>query len=76
MNWCGWVHRIIDSQQIRYHWSLRLADVFIVERAINRLNQAKLSWRISFTNADLSGITAALIEGLGVTVLATVSTYS
>lgn len=39
-------------------------------RAINRLNQAKLSWRISFTNADLSGITAALIEGLGVTVLA------
>lgn len=39
-------------------------------RAINRLNQAKLSWRISFTNADLSGITAAIQEGLGVTVLA------
>ncbi len=39
-------------------------------RAINGLNTAKLSWRISFTNADLSGITAALQEGLGVTVLA------
>lgn len=40
------------------------------KRAINRLNQNNIKWRISYTNADLSGITAALKEGLGITVLA------
>jgi len=40
------------------------------KRALNSLNQAKINWRISYTNADLTGITAALKEGLGITVLA------
>ncbi|WP_102798894.1 LysR family transcriptional regulator [Bowmanella denitrificans] len=39
-------------------------------RALDRLQAANQPWRISYTNADIGGITAALKEGLGVTVLA------
>ncbi|GGO68233.1 LysR family transcriptional regulator [Bowmanella pacifica] len=39
-------------------------------RALERLQAANQPWRISYTNADIGGITAALKEGLGVTVLA------
>ncbi|GAB3018514.1 LysR family transcriptional regulator [Bowmanella dokdonensis] len=40
------------------------------QRALDRLQGAGQRWRISYTNADIGGITAALKEGLGVTVLA------
>lgn len=40
------------------------------QRALEKLQQAGRPWRISYTNADIGGITAALKEGLGVTVLA------
>lgn len=39
-------------------------------RAIEALEKAGLKWRIVYTNADLAGISAALKEGLGITVLA------
>jgi DNA-binding transcriptional LysR family regulator len=39
-------------------------------RVISRLKQQTLQWRISYTNADLSGITAAIKQGLGISVLA------
>ncbi|SFD71431.1 DNA-binding transcriptional regulator, LysR family [Pseudoalteromonas denitrificans DSM 6059] len=40
------------------------------KRAINALDNAGLKWRIVYTNADLTGLTAALKGGLGITVLA------
>ena len=39
-------------------------------RAIKALKDVGRSWRISYTNTDISGIQAAIEEGLGVTVLA------
>ncbi|MEE4216162.1 MAG: LysR substrate-binding domain-containing protein, partial [Xanthomonadales bacterium] len=39
-------------------------------RAIKVLKDCGRSWRISYTNTDISGIQAAIEEGLGVTVLA------
>ncbi len=39
-------------------------------RVINCLKQQTGSWRISYTNADLSGLTAAIKQGLGITALA------
>lgn len=39
-------------------------------RALRKLGQAKRSCRIVYTNPDLTGIQAAIEEGLGVTVLA------
>jgi len=39
-------------------------------RAIKTLKDCGRSWRISYTNTDISGIQAAIEEGLGVTVLA------
>ena len=39
-------------------------------RAIKALESAGLKWRVVYTNADLAGLTAALKEGLGITVLA------
>ncbi|MBB6521710.1 LysR substrate-binding domain-containing protein [Pseudoteredinibacter isoporae] len=39
-------------------------------RASTRLAEAALPWKISYTNPSLSGIQAAIEEGLGVTVLA------
>lgn len=40
------------------------------QRARHCLQQAGLRWRVSYTNADIGGITAALKAGLGITVLA------
>ena len=39
-------------------------------RAISALKDVGRSWRISYTNTDISGIQTAIEEGLGVTVLA------
>ena len=39
-------------------------------RVISKLKQQTRQWRISYTNADLSGITAAIKQGLGISVLA------
>ena len=39
-------------------------------RAIKALKDVGRSWRISYTNTDISGIQTAIEEGLGVTVLA------
>jgi DNA-binding transcriptional LysR family regulator len=39
-------------------------------RAVKMLKDVGRSWRISYTNTDISGIQAAIEEGLGVTVLA------
>jgi DNA-binding transcriptional LysR family regulator len=39
-------------------------------RAIDRLKRQTTQWRIKYCNADLSGITAAIKQGLGITVLA------
>jgi DNA-binding transcriptional LysR family regulator len=39
-------------------------------RVISKLKQQTQQWRISYTNADLSGITAAIKQGLGISVLA------
>ncbi len=39
-------------------------------RALARLRTEGLPWRVTYTNPDLSGITAAINEGLGITPLA------
>ncbi|MFT6738121.1 MAG: DNA-binding transcriptional LysR family regulator [Kangiellaceae bacterium] len=39
-------------------------------RVIGKLKQQTQQWRISYTNADLSGITAAIKQGLGISALA------
>jgi DNA-binding transcriptional LysR family regulator len=39
-------------------------------RVISKLKQQTLEWRISYTNADLGGITAAIKQGLGISALA------
>jgi DNA-binding transcriptional LysR family regulator len=39
-------------------------------RVISKLKQQTQQWRISYTNADISGITAAIKQGLGISVLA------
>jgi DNA-binding transcriptional LysR family regulator len=39
-------------------------------RVISKLKMQTLKWRISYTNADLSGITAAIKQGLGISALA------
>jgi DNA-binding transcriptional LysR family regulator len=40
------------------------------QRAIRKLSSTKKPWHIVYTNADLSGIQAAIAEGMGITVLA------
>jgi DNA-binding transcriptional LysR family regulator len=39
-------------------------------RVISKLKQQTKEWRISYTNADLSGITEAIKQGLGISALA------
>lgn len=39
-------------------------------RVIEQLKQQTRPWKIAYTNADLSGLTAAITEGLGITALA------
>ena len=43
-------------------------------RVIEQLKQQTRPWKISYTNADLTGLTAAIKEGLGITALAKSST--
>lgn len=54
------------------HISLVLAPEGCVyrTRVIHTLKQQTQQWRISYTNADLSGITAAIKQGLGISALA------
>ncbi|WP_293750113.1 LysR family transcriptional regulator [uncultured Paraglaciecola sp.] len=54
------------------HLSLVLAPDGCVyrSRVISKLKQQTQQWRISYTNADLSGITAAIKQGLGISALA------
>lgn len=40
------------------------------KKALQELENHHMDWRISFTNSDLSGITAVINEGLGITALA------
>ncbi|MBC3766396.1 LysR family transcriptional regulator [Neptunicella marina] len=42
-------------------------------RVIDRLKQQTHQWRISYTNADLTGLTAAITQGLGITALSRAS---
>lgn len=39
-------------------------------RVISKLKKQTLTWRISYTNADLTGITAAIKQGMGISALA------
>jgi DNA-binding transcriptional LysR family regulator len=39
-------------------------------RVISKLKMQTLKWRISYTNADLTGITAAIKQGMGISALA------
>ncbi len=40
------------------------------KKVLQELENQHINWRISFTNSDLTGITAAINEGLGITALA------
>ncbi|MEW9797266.1 LysR substrate-binding domain-containing protein [Alteromonas sp. CYL-A6] len=42
-------------------------------RVIEQLKQQTRAWRITYTNADLSGLVAAISQGLGITALARAS---
>lgn len=54
------------------HLSLVLAPDGCIyrSRVINKLKQQTVSWRITYSDADLSGIGSAIQQGLGVTALA------
>ena len=69
--WVGAQRHALPADQL----SLVLAPDGCVYRgrALHRLKQRKLSWRIAYTNADLSGLTAAIEQGLGITPLAKTS---
>jgi DNA-binding transcriptional LysR family regulator len=66
--WVGDKDQAISAQGL----SLVLAPDGCVyrSRVINMLKQQTTQWRISYTNADLSGITAAIKQGLGISALA------
>ena len=66
--WVGDKNRPINPEGL----SLVLAPDGCVyrSRVINKLKMQTLSWRISYTNADLTGITAAIKQGLGISALA------
>ncbi|UAA39866.1 LysR family transcriptional regulator [Paraneptunicella aestuarii] len=61
-----------DNRPIEEQLSLVLApDGCVYRRKIlQELERQQKGWRISFTNSDLTGITAAIKEGLGITALA------
>ena len=69
--WVGAKHQPLPSDRL----SLVLAPDGCVyrSRVIDRLKQQTIAWRITYTNADLSGLTAAIQQGLGVTALASSS---
>ncbi len=66
--WVGSQDGFQDNGQL----SLVLAPDGCVYRrkVIQELENKHINWRLSFTNSDLSGITAAIKEGLGITALA------
>lgn len=63
-----------DKSQSSFHNSLSLVlapdGCVYRSRVIEKLKQQTMQWRISYTNADLSGITAAIKQGLGISALA------
>ena len=67
-----WVSSTDHEEHLQAQLPLVLAPEPCVYRmrAIERLNAAGRPWRLVYTNADLTGIQAAIQEGLGVTVLA------
>lgn len=66
--WVGDKNRPINPEQL----SLVLAPDGCVyrSRVISKLKMQTLKWRISYTNADLTGISAAIKQGLGISALA------
>lgn len=66
--WVGNYHQTIDPQLL----SLVLAPDGCIyrSRVIDKLKQQTVQWRIIYTNADLSGITVAISQGLGITAMA------
>ena len=69
--WAGAKQQSIQADRL----SLVLAPDGCVyrSRVINCLKQQTIAWRIAYTNADLSGLTAAIKQGLGITALAKTS---
>ncbi len=67
-----WVARDIDTITSANDLPLVVAPDGCIyrRRALNSLRHAKITSRISYTNADFTGLTAAIESGLGVTVLA------
>jgi DNA-binding transcriptional LysR family regulator len=68
MVWIGDRSQKLNPQSI----SLVLAPEGCVyrTRVIERLKQQTIPWRIAYTNADLSGLNAAITQGIGITALA------
>jgi DNA-binding transcriptional LysR family regulator len=66
--WVG--DRSLANQQANLSLVLAPDGCVYRSRAISKLKQQTQQWRISYTNADLSGITAAIKQGLGISVLA------
>lgn len=66
--WVGNKNQNLNSKEL----SLVLAPDGCVyrSRVITRLKQQTTQWRISYTNADLTGITAAIKQGMGISALA------
>ncbi|WP_100643131.1 LysR family transcriptional regulator [Alteromonas facilis] len=66
--WIGTRGQQPDQAQI----SLVLAPEGCIyrSRVIERLKQQTVPWRITYTNADLSGLSAAMAQGMGITALA------
>jgi DNA-binding transcriptional LysR family regulator len=66
--WVGDSHHLPDPQ----HINLVLAANGCVyrSRVIHALKQQTLPWRITYTNSDLGGLSAAMQQGLGITALA------
>jgi DNA-binding transcriptional LysR family regulator len=67
-----WVSSPVHDVHLQAQLPLVLAPEPCVyrSRALERLNSVGRPWRLVYTNADLTGIQAAIQEGLGVTVLA------
>ncbi len=72
--WVGSQHQPLTQDQI----ALVVAPNGCVyrSRAIKRLQQQTIPWRIAYTTADLYGLTAAIQQGLGITALAKTSVPS
>ncbi|NVK54752.1 MAG: LysR family transcriptional regulator [Alteromonadaceae bacterium] len=68
MVWVGDASHPLSSRTI----SLVLAPdgCMYRSRVISQLKQQTQAWKISYTNADLSGLVAAIQQGLGITALA------